>query len=92
MADVPDQPVARRVEDIMDGGGEFDHAETGAEMAAGDGDRVDRFLTQFVGDLLHLLDLELAEVVGRPDGVEKRRLTECGHSDIPVLHVGTQKL
>ena len=57
-------------------------------MAAGDRHRVDGFLTQLVGNLPHLLDLELAQVVGRADGVEKRRLTKCGHSDIPILHVG----
>ena len=31
VADVPDQAVARRVEDVMDGGGQFDDAEAGAE-------------------------------------------------------------
>ena len=88
MADVPDQAVARGVEDVMDRGGQFDHAEAGAEMAAGYRDRVDGFLTKLVGNLPHLLDLELAQVVGRADGVEKRRFTKCGHSDIPILHVG----
>ncbi len=37
MADIPDDAVLRRVEDIMQGDGQFDHAEAGAEMAAGDG-------------------------------------------------------
>ena len=54
MADVPDQPVARRVEHVVQRDGELDHAEAGAEMAAGDGDRIDRFLAQFVGDLPQL--------------------------------------
>ena len=48
MADVPDQPVARGVEDVMQRDGELDDAEAGAEMPAGDRDRVDRFLAQFV--------------------------------------------
>ena len=87
VADVPDQAVARRVEDVMDRGGQFDDAEAGAEMAAGHRHGVDGFLAQLVRDLLHLLDLELAQVIGRADGIEKRRLTECGHSDIPILHV-----
>ena len=77
MADVPDQAVARRIEDVMDRGGEFDDAEAGAEMAAGHRNRVDGFLTKLVGNLLHLLDLELAKVIGRANGVEKRRLTKC---------------
>ena len=41
VADVPDQPVVRRVEDVMQRDGQFDHAKPGAEMAAGLGDGVD---------------------------------------------------
>src|SRR6266567_7715613 len=58
-------------------------------MAAGHRNRVDGFLTKFVGNLAHLLDLELAKVIGRANGVEKRRFTDCSHSDISNLHVGT---
>ncbi len=72
----------------MDGGGQFDDAEAGAEMPAGYRNRVDGFLAKLVGNLLDLLDLELAKVIGRADGIEKRRLTKFGHSDIPILHVG----
>ena len=36
MADVPDQPVARRIEHRVEGNRQLDHAERGAEMAAGD--------------------------------------------------------
>src|SRR3569833_380542 len=70
VADVPDQPVARRVEDVMDRGGELDHAEARAEVTAGHRDGIDGLLTQLVCDLAHLLDLELAQVFRRPDGVE----------------------
>ena len=91
VADVPDQTVARGVEGIMDRRGQFDHAEAGAEMSAGDRDRVDGFLAQFVGDLPHLLHLEPAQIIRGADGVEKRRFTECGHSDIPILQVGTNR-
>ena len=76
MADVPDQAVARGVEHIVHGGRQFDDAEAGAEMAAGDRDGIDGFLTQLVGDLPDLFDLELAQVVRGADGVEKRRFTE----------------
>ena len=37
VADVPDHPVARGVEDIMQCNGELDHAQARAEMPAGDG-------------------------------------------------------
>ena len=85
VADVPDQAVARRVEDIMERGGQLDDAEAGAEMAAGHRNRIDGFLTQFVGDLPDLLYLELPQIVRGADRVEKRRLTICGHSVIPIL-------
>ena len=88
MADVPDQAVARRVEDVVDRGGQFDDAEAGAEVAAGHRHGVDGFLAELVRDLPYLLDLELAKIVGRANGVEKRRFTKCGHSDIPILQVG----
>jgi hypothetical protein len=49
--DVPDDPVAGRVEDGVQRDGEFDHAEPRAEVAARDGDGGDGFGAQFVGDL-----------------------------------------
>ena len=52
VADVPDQPVVRRVEDVVQGHGELDHAQAGAEMPAGHRDRVDRLLPQ-LGRQLH---------------------------------------
>ena len=52
VADVPDQPVVRRVEDVVQGHGQLDHAQPGAEMPAGHRDRVDRLLPQ-LGRQLH---------------------------------------
>ncbi len=71
VADVPDQPVGRGVEHIMQRDGQFDHAEAGAEMAAGDGDRVDRLLPQLVGDLPQLVPFEAPEMFGGLDLVEQ---------------------
>jgi hypothetical protein len=59
MANVPDQAIAGRVEDVVDGRRQFDDTEAGAEMSAGDRDGVDGFLAQLIGDLLDLLDLEM---------------------------------
>ena len=64
MADVPDQPVARRVEHVVQRDGQLDHAEAGAEMAAGDRHGVDRLLAQFVGELAQLALVEPAQVFG----------------------------
>ena len=67
MADVPDDAVARRVEQVVQRDGQLDHAEAGAEMAAGDRHRVDRLLAQLVGELAQLRLVETAEVFGSLD-------------------------
>ncbi len=67
VADVPDQPVARRVEDIMQRHGEFDDAEPGAQMAAGDRNRADRLGAQFVGERAQVACRQLAQVGRRRD-------------------------
>jgi len=74
VADVPYQPVARRVEDRMDRHGQLDHAEAGAEMAAGDRDGRDRLGAQVVGDGAQLGRAQAAQVGGLPDPVQMRRL------------------
>ena len=51
VADVPDELVARRVEHVVQRDRQLDHAEAGAEMAAGDRDRVDGLLAQLVRKL-----------------------------------------
>src|SRR3954470_12289699 len=85
MADVPDQTIAGRVENVVQGRGQFDDAQSGAEMPPGHRDSIDGFLAQFVGDLSHLLHLELAQILRGADLVEKRCLAEYGHGDIPVF-------
>ena len=61
MADVPDDAVARRVEQVVQRDGQLDDAEPCPEVAAGDRDGVDRLLAQFVGDLTKLSLVELDE-------------------------------
>ncbi len=51
VADVPDQPVAWRVEQIMQSDGQLDDAESSAQMAAGDRDRIDQLLPELGGEL-----------------------------------------
>ena len=72
VADVPDQPVARRVEHVVQRDGQFDDAEAGAEMAAGDRDRVDRLLPQLVGELAQVGRRKLPQVLRQFDLVEQR--------------------
>ncbi len=92
VADVPDQAIARGVEHVVQRRRQFDDAEAGAEMPACNRDGIDGFLAQFVGNLPDLFHLEPAQIGRGADRIEKRRLTECGHGDIPILHVGTQAL
>ena len=74
VADVPDQPVVRRVEDVVERHRQFDHAEPGAEMAAGDRDRRDRLLAELVGDLrAAAIRSSCRRSAGRRIGVEERR-------------------
>jgi hypothetical protein len=43
VADVPDQAVLGGIEQVMQGDGQFHHAQSGAQMAAGDRHRIDGF-------------------------------------------------
>lgn len=72
MADVPNQTILRRIEDIMQRDGELDDAETGTEMSAGDGHGVDGFGTKLVGELPEIVFRERAELLWRVNRVEKR--------------------
>ena len=79
MADVPDQAVARRVEHPVQRHGQFYDAEPGAEMPARHRNGIDRFPAQFVRHLLQLAFRQGAQVFGRLDRVEKRRLAQGFH-------------
>ena len=81
MADVPDQPVARRVEDIMERDGELDDAKTGTKMTAGDRHDIDGFGPQFRRDLGEVRLRQPPQIGWRQDRIEKRglRVRGCRH-------------
>ena len=83
VADVPDQPIVRRIEHVMQRNRQLDHAETGAEVTAGDRDSVDRLLPQLVGKLAQLAFFELPEVAWRFDQIEQWGLGRNGHANTP---------
>ena len=60
VTDVPDQLVIGRVKNVVKGHRELDDAEARAEMTAGDGDRVDRFSAQLIGNLLQVPCIDTA--------------------------------
>ncbi len=74
VADIPDDPVLGRVEHIVERGGQFDHAKTGAEMPAGDRNDVDQVGAQLIGELAELVLFQLAQVLRQIDLVQQRGL------------------
>ena len=77
VADVPHQPVVRRVEDIMQRDGELDGAEAGGEVAAHLADGVDQVLAQLVGDARQLGRRQRAQVGRRVDALQAAGRTAC---------------
>ena len=78
VADVPEDLVARRVEQAVERDRELAGAEVGAEVAADLADRVDDQLADLLGDLLELLVVEPLQVLrgrrsGRAGGFRSRR-------------------
>ena len=70
MPDVPDQPVAGRVENIMQCDRQLDHAEAGAEMAAGYRDGADRLFPQFIRNLLKVRWIAPTQITRFSDGIK----------------------
>ena len=71
VADIPHQPVFRRVEDVVQRDGQFHRAEIGGKMPAGLAHRFDQEGAQFVRQLRQLLALQFAQVVRGVDGFEQ---------------------
>ena len=78
MADIPDQPVARRVEHVVQRHRQLDDAQACAQMAAGDGDGVDHLAPQLVRHLLQVAFWQIAKLMGRRRAVEERSV-RWGH-------------
>ncbi len=69
---VPQDAVLGRVEDAVQGDRELDHAEVGAEVAAGLGDGVDQEGADLVGQLIELLRSEPVQIARSPDAGQQR--------------------
>ena len=67
VAGVPDDPVDGRVEGPVQGDGELDDAEVGAEVAAADGHRLDEEVPDLGGQLGELVAAEPSQVARLPD-------------------------
>ncbi len=64
VADVPDDPVARRIEDPVQGDRQLHDAEAGAQMAPRAGHRRDDLVAQFAAELFELRRGQRLEVLG----------------------------
>ena len=51
MADIPDNPIIGRIENIVKGDGEFYNAQPRAKMSACHGYSVNGLMPQFIGEL-----------------------------------------
>jgi hypothetical protein len=80
MAHVPNQAIARGIEDPVQRHRQLDHAKASPEVTAGDGHRVDGFLAQFVGQLPQLLFGQPAQIVRGDDLVQKRSFAWMVHA------------
>src|SRR5215472_7555134 len=74
VTDVPNQPVMRGIEHIMERHGELHHPETGTEVPAGDRHRTDGLAPQLVRKRFEVVDGKPAEILGCLDLVESRRV------------------
>src|SRR5690606_16115476 len=90
VANVPYDAVVRRVVQRVQGDGQLDHAQAGAEMTAGPADRFDQVGTQLVGDGGQFGFVELAQVGRAVDAREARIAQGIDHAAIflPVVAVG----
>ena len=72
MTNIPDDPVVRRVKEIVERHGELNHPETCSKVASGDRHRIDGLGPQLVGNLPKRINRQFPEVARYPDRVEKR--------------------
>ncbi len=71
VAGVEEEPVAGGVEDPVHGEGQLDHAEVGAEVAAGAGDLGDQEVTDLGGEDVQLLGGHPLDVLRAADGAQQ---------------------
>ncbi len=79
VADVPEQPVMRRVEHVVKRDRQLDRAQTGREMPAALGHRVDQEVTQFSRHGGELRFRQRTQVHRRVDRGEQRVAFGGGH-------------
>ncbi len=72
VADIPDQPILRRVKNMMQRHGQLNNPKARAQMPAGMGNGRNGLRTQLIGELLQLVNRKAPDVSGVVDRVQKR--------------------
>src|SRR5262249_59601354 len=73
MADIPNEAVARRVEQIVERDRQLDNAETRAKVASGHRYGVDGFLPELRSELNEVPLRERPQILRRADFIQQRR-------------------
>src|SRR5271170_3076456 len=73
VTDIPDQPVMRRLEDVMQRHRQLDHSEPRAEMTASDRDGVDQLGAQLFSNLPQVGFGQPPQIGRDSDPIEERR-------------------
>ncbi len=85
MPHVPDQPIVRRIEHVVQRHGEFHHAKARAKVAAGAGHRLDQITAQFIGNEGKLVVRNAPQVCRVVDGRQVRIAGQIDHLRIVGL-------
>ena len=70
MADVPDQPIIRRVEHVVQRDRQFDDAKAGTQMATRYRDSADSLVAQFIGNFLKIFFVDATKIGWRLDRIQ----------------------
>ncbi|MNI22731.1 hypothetical protein D3C73_762930 [compost metagenome] len=79
MADIEDQPVMRRVENLVDGDRQLDDAKPGTQVTTRFRHRIDHLVAHFTGKLWQVAVIDFLQICGELDGVEQRRRGQGSH-------------
>ena len=71
--DIEDETVVGRIENLVNGNGQFDHAKACAEMTAGDRDGIDELGAQFIGQLPQVPIVDTLQIRRKTHAIQKRR-------------------
>ena len=86
VTDVPHDPVARRLERVQQGHGQFHDPEPGPDVAAGLGDHFDQPLAHLVRQRLQLIGVERPDVAGATNCVQYAHVLSAQVSGAPAHH------